>query len=187
MEKNPFTKQQEVQILKAFDEMDKDLGIDKLDDEKGLNSIWQRYPDKVPSLNGKEEVSWLDRLNLGWVTQIGTFLASPVYVYASFAVIVGLVTVNAFQALHSDLKMIDADPLRGTEVVFQVVDDPNEAARRLSASLLSLGVSYQLVVQPDGTLTLSFTATEETTALLPGRQFAVPIGTEYVVSFEKSR
>jgi len=45
MEKNLFTKQQELQILKAFDDIDKDLGIDKLDDEAGLKRIFQKFPE----------------------------------------------------------------------------------------------------------------------------------------------
>jgi hypothetical protein len=45
MEKSPFNREQELQILKAFDEMDKDLGIDKLDDEAGLQSIFQKFQE----------------------------------------------------------------------------------------------------------------------------------------------
>ena len=42
MRGNVFTKKQESQILKAFEDIDKDLGIDKLDDEKGLRDIFKR-------------------------------------------------------------------------------------------------------------------------------------------------
>ena len=42
MKRDVFTKKQEKQIKKAFDDMDKDLGIDKLDDEKGLQDIFER-------------------------------------------------------------------------------------------------------------------------------------------------
>jgi len=37
-----FTKKQESQLRKAFDDMDADLGIDKLDDEKGLQRIFEK-------------------------------------------------------------------------------------------------------------------------------------------------
>jgi hypothetical protein len=37
-----FTKKQESQIKKAFDDMDADLGIDKLDDEKDLQRIFDK-------------------------------------------------------------------------------------------------------------------------------------------------
>ena len=49
MAKNVFTKKQEAQILKGFDAMDKDLGIDKLDDEKGLRDIFERVEKKRSS------------------------------------------------------------------------------------------------------------------------------------------
>ena len=49
MAKNVFTKKQEAQILKGFDDMDKDLGIDKLDDEKGLRDIFERVEKKRSS------------------------------------------------------------------------------------------------------------------------------------------
>jgi hypothetical protein len=45
MEKTVFTEEQELQILRIFDEMDKDLGIDKLDDDAGLKSIFQKFPE----------------------------------------------------------------------------------------------------------------------------------------------
>ena len=47
--RNVFTKKQESQILKAFEDMDKDLGIDKLDDEKGLRDIFERVEKKRSS------------------------------------------------------------------------------------------------------------------------------------------
>jgi hypothetical protein len=37
-----FTKKQESQIKKSFDDMDKDLGIDKLDDKKDLQRIFDK-------------------------------------------------------------------------------------------------------------------------------------------------
>ena len=49
MAKNVFTKKQEAQILKAMEGMDKDLGIDKLDDEKGLRDIFERVEKKRSS------------------------------------------------------------------------------------------------------------------------------------------
>jgi hypothetical protein len=49
MAKNVFTKKQESQLKKAFDDMDKDLGIDKLDDEKGLRDIFERVEKKQRS------------------------------------------------------------------------------------------------------------------------------------------
>lgn len=45
MEKSPFTREQELQILKALEEMDKDLGLDKLDDEVGLQRIFQKFQE----------------------------------------------------------------------------------------------------------------------------------------------
>jgi hypothetical protein len=44
-----FTKKQEDQIRRAMDGMDKDLGIDKLDDEKGLRDIFERVEKKQSS------------------------------------------------------------------------------------------------------------------------------------------
>jgi hypothetical protein len=187
MEENIFTRQQEQQILDALDDIDKDLGIDRLNDETSLRGIFQRYPDRVSSTRGKERSGWLDGLGLGWVVKIGSSLASPVYVYASFVLILSLVSVNVFQALQSESKVAIADPLRGSETIFQVVDDPEEAAKRLATSLVSRGVPYQFVVQPDGAFTLSFAATSETAKLLPGGQIVLPFGSQYVVSFEKSR
>ena len=49
MAKNVFTKKQEAQILKGFEDMDKDLGIDKLDNEKGLRDIFERVEKKQRS------------------------------------------------------------------------------------------------------------------------------------------
>ena len=37
-----FTKKQESQLKKTFDDMDADLGIDKLDDEKDLQRIFDK-------------------------------------------------------------------------------------------------------------------------------------------------
>lgn len=187
MEKNLFTEQQERQILKAFDEMDKDLGIDRLDDEASLNRIFKKYQGTAPASSAQQSVNWADRLGLGWVTQIGKSLASPVYVYASFALIFGLVSVTTFQASQLDSNMGVTDPLRGSEAVFQIVDNPKEAAKKLSASLQSLGVSYKFEVNTNGSLTLTFAATNETVALLPGGWISVPNGTHYVVSFERSK
>jgi hypothetical protein len=56
MEKSPFNREQELQILRAFDEMDKDLGIDKLDDEADLQSIFQKFQEtesKTPALQSE--------------------------------------------------------------------------------------------------------------------------------------
>lgn len=120
MEKNLFTEQQERQILKAFDEMDKDLGIDRLDDDASLNRIFKKYQGTAPASSAQQSVNWIDRLGLGWVTQIGKSLASPVYVYASFALIFGLVSVTTFQASQLDSNMGVTDPLRGSEAVFHL-------------------------------------------------------------------
>ena len=48
---NIFSKEQEDQIRKAFDQMDKDLGLDKLDDEQGLKDImnaWEKSKQEKP-------------------------------------------------------------------------------------------------------------------------------------------
>ena len=42
MKGKALTKKQESQLKKAFDDMDKDLGIDKLDDEEGLRRIFEK-------------------------------------------------------------------------------------------------------------------------------------------------
>jgi len=42
MKGKALTKKQESQLRKAFDDMDKDLGIDKLDDEEGLRRIFEK-------------------------------------------------------------------------------------------------------------------------------------------------
>ena len=98
MEKTVFTKQQELQILKAFDDIDIDLGIDKLDDGKGLQAILQKYVAKENSNRSKKEVDLLGVWGLRQLSQFGQALASPVYVVASFAVILSLVTLTIFQA-----------------------------------------------------------------------------------------
>ena len=46
-----FSKAQESQILKALNAMDKDLGIDKLDDKKGLKRIFDKV-EKSRSSSG---------------------------------------------------------------------------------------------------------------------------------------
>jgi hypothetical protein len=46
-----FSKTQENQILKALNAMDKDLGIDKLDDKKGLKRIFDKV-EKSRSSSG---------------------------------------------------------------------------------------------------------------------------------------
>jgi hypothetical protein len=46
-----FSKAQEAQILKALNAMDKDLGIDKLDDKKGLKRIFDKV-EKSRSSSG---------------------------------------------------------------------------------------------------------------------------------------
>jgi hypothetical protein len=42
MKGKALTKKQESQLRKAFDDMDADLGINKLDDEKGLQRIFEK-------------------------------------------------------------------------------------------------------------------------------------------------
>jgi hypothetical protein len=49
MKGKALTKKQESQLKKAFDDMDKDLGIDKLDDEEGLRRIFEKVEKKRSS------------------------------------------------------------------------------------------------------------------------------------------
>jgi hypothetical protein len=49
MEDNVFTKKQEDQIRKAFDKIDKDLGLDKLNDKKDLQRLFEKVEKTKPS------------------------------------------------------------------------------------------------------------------------------------------
>jgi hypothetical protein len=47
--RNVFNKEQESQIKKAFDDMDADLGLDKLNDKKDLQRIFEKVEKTKPS------------------------------------------------------------------------------------------------------------------------------------------
>jgi hypothetical protein len=98
MEKKIFSSDQERQILKALDEIDTDLGLDRFDDEKALQRILQTHIADEKSKRSKRELDWLRIWGLRQLSQFGQALASPVYVIASFVVILSLVTLTVFQA-----------------------------------------------------------------------------------------
>ena len=49
MEDNVFTKKQEDQIRRAFDKIDKDLGLNKLNDKKDLQRLFEKVEKTKPS------------------------------------------------------------------------------------------------------------------------------------------
>ena len=52
MEDNVFTKKQEDQIRRVLDKMDKDLGLDKLNDKKDLQRLFEKVEKTKPSSPG---------------------------------------------------------------------------------------------------------------------------------------
>ena len=66
MHKRIFSKEQEDQIRKAFDAMNQELGLDKLDDEQGLRDIMARvqqldlFPEELEQARNEQyDRAWI--------------------------------------------------------------------------------------------------------------------------------
>ena len=189
MTKNIFSNDQERQILKALDDIDADIGIDKLDDEKSLKKILGEDSFKNDPNHSKKNSSWLEVLGLSWVSRAGGVLVSPSYVFASSVVILSLIPLTIFQAqqLNEQRTPPASDALRGAKEIYQIVDRPKEELLQFTSSLVTLGIAYEVSFQPDGAIKLTFPATEESDELLIQSRIVAPKATHYVLVFEKSR
>jgi hypothetical protein len=80
----------------------------------------------------------------GGFSLLGDILASPTYVIASLALIVSFGLAVGFQASElKTLKQVE-DPLRGGKEIFQIVENPLEAAQSFLNELISEDITYQM-------------------------------------------
>lgn len=189
MEKKIFSNDQERQILEALDDMDADIGINKLDDEKGLKKILGEHTVQHDPNHSKKNSSWFEVLGLSWVSRASGALVSPGYVFVSSVLILSLIPLTIFQTqqLNEQRTPSSPDALRGAKEIYQIVDRPKEELLQFTSSLVTLGIAYEVSFQPDGAIRLTFPATEEADGLLIQSRIIAPKATHYVLIFEKSR
>jgi len=194
MENNVFTKQQELQILKAFDDIDKDLGIDKLDDEKSLQAIFDKYPERDTRPQKKKQKSWLDIFGNRGLSRSSDVLGSPAYAIGSVALILGLAVATSFQAVLINKQNVLIDSLkapgmylRGGEEIYQVVDHPLNEAMALSKMLFEKDIPHEIKLRSSDRVEIEVPNNPITQNLLSSRRIEVPPGEMFSLIFERTK
>jgi hypothetical protein len=184
MTKDIFSNDQERQILKAFDDIDADIGIDKLDDEKGLQNILHSYETGTP----KSRVNLGNLLGLRWLVSLGGALATPSYVIASILIIFGLTSMTVFQSqqLHVASSKNISEVLRGNPEIVLVVNDPMNEARDLSNQFSVAGIAHKIDIQSKDKILLDFPVNDITIQIMTKKRVELPINERCIIVFEKA-
>ena len=123
MEKNIFSPSQERQILGALDEIDSDIGIDKLNDEKDLSRLLTKFADY-----GQEKSGASSRTTHFQLTRrsLGVYLGSAFTGGLAFAgVLVALIpTLMAPSIIATRSVSVDSDKaLNGLSMAYQLPEN----------------------------------------------------------------
>jgi hypothetical protein len=120
-------------------------------------------------------------------SQFRDIFASPAYGFASLALIVSLVLAFGFQASELHALKQSEDPLRGGKEIFQIVDNPVEAAQSFQNELISENIPYQIKFESIGRIKINIPVNEKTLTLASSRRIELPHESQCVLVFEKAK
>jgi hypothetical protein len=105
---------------------------------------------------------------------VGDILASPTYAIASLILIVSFGLAVGFQA--SELKTLKQaeDPLRGSKEIFQIVENPAEAAQSFQNELISENIPYKMEFESKDKIKINIPVNEKTLLLDASKRIELP-------------
>jgi hypothetical protein len=118
---------------------------------------------------------------------LGDILASPTYAFASMLLIVSLGLAIVFQSSEiNTLKQVE-DPLRGGKEIFQIVENPLEAAQSFLNELISEDITYKMEFESKDKIKIKIPVNEKTVRLMSAKRIELPQEKQCVLVFEKAR
>jgi hypothetical protein len=118
---------------------------------------------------------------------MGDIFASPTYAFASVILIVSLGVAIGFQTSKLNVLEQVEDPLRGGKEIFQLVDNPHEAAQSFQKELISEGIPHQLDFESKDRIKIYLPVNEKTLVLAGSKRIELPQAEQCILVFEKAR
>ena len=157
--------------------------LQKLQNEEQFepsNSAYKKILEEAKNrklLKGsKKSWSWFGLTGGSGFSISGGVLASPTYVMASIALIIGLTVIVGYQTARLNSSQSQADTLRGQkyEQIVLLVKDPKVLVNQLQREFIEKGVNSSITFESDDSISIQIPVNDATIDLMLKRRIELP-------------